>query len=80
MKETPELERKFHENIAQWLSQNWAELLPDRETRGFFIPSFMVIRIDRASTKYGLILNGAYEFEGRCLNDFLRPGPSQMNN
>ena len=35
----------------------------------------MVVRIDKATPKYRLILNGASEFGGRCINDFLLASP-----
>ena len=79
MKHKPELLGKFQENITKWLNNDWADLMPLEDTRGFFIPTFMVIKIDRSTTRYRLIMNGAYEFKGQCINDFLMPGPSRMN-
>ena len=79
MRRTPNLEEKFQEAIATWLKSEWAELVPRGDTSGFFIPAFMVVRTDKATTKYRLILNGASEFGGKCINDFLLAGPSRMN-
>ena len=79
MRPFPELEVKFQENITKWIKHEWASVLPKEVTTGFFIPTFMVVRVDKATTKFRLIMNGAYEFEGRCINDFLLPGPSRMN-
>ena len=79
MRRTPDLEEKFQEAIATWLKSDWAELVPRGDISGFFIPAFIVVRIDKATTKYRLILNGASEFGGRCINDFLLAGPSRMN-
>ena len=79
MNQVPELRIKFQEKIVKWLSNEWADLVPLKDTKGFFIPTFMVRKTDRASTKYRLIMNGAYEFGGKCINDYLMPGPSRMN-
>ena len=79
MSQVPELRTKFNENIMKWLTNEWADLMPPGDTRGFFIPTFMVIKTDRSTTKYRLIMNGAHEFGGRCINDYLMPGPSRMN-
>ena len=79
MRSEPELEIKFKEAVAKWLTNDWAELVPLSDTKGFYIPTFMVVRVDKATTKYRLIMNGAYEFNGKSLNDFLMPGPSRMN-
>ena len=79
MNQDPNLKLRFQENIAKWLANEWADLVPLNDTRGFYIPTFMVIKTDRATTKYRLIMNGAYEFHGQCINDFLMPGPSRMN-
>ena len=37
------------------------------------------MRVDKATAKYRLIMKGAYEFDGKSINDFLMTGPSRMN-
>ena len=78
MKRQPDQETKFLETIAKWLKNEWGTLVPKADCSGFFIPSFMVVRVDKSTTKYRLILNGAYEFGGRSINDYLMTGPSRM--
>ena len=78
MKRHPDQEIKFLETITKWLKNEWGTLVPKHDHSGFFIPSFMVVRTDKSTTKYRLILNGAYEFEGRSINDYLMTGPSRM--
>ena len=75
----PEVLQNFREAIHKWLQNDWAELVPKGDKTGFYIPTFMVVRTDKSTTKYRLIMNGAFEFDGKCINDFLMPGPSRMN-
>ena len=59
MKAHPKLWQEFEKNIAEWLEKGYASLLDfDKRASGFFIPTFMVVREDKASTKYRLIVNG----------------------
>ena len=39
----------------------------------------MVVREDKSTTKYRLIVNGKFQFNGKCINDFLLSGPNVMN-
>ena len=72
---------EFSKNVLEWLEKGYAcKLSPGDRTPGFIIPTFMVVRLDKATTKYRLIINGAYEFEGKCINDYLLSGESLMNN
>ena len=79
MLQDPEVLKNFREAMAKWLRNDWADLIPKGDINGFYIPTFMVVRIDKSTTKYRLIMNGAYEFNGKCINDYLMPGPSRMN-
>ena len=47
---------------------------------GFFIPHFMVIRLDKTTTKYRLVMHGAMPFNGYSINDFLECGTNQVAN
>ena len=80
MKTQPGLYEAFTENIQEWVSKGYARTLSLQDKgRGFFIPTFMVVREDKATTKYRLIVNGKFEFDGHCINDFLLSGPNVMN-
>ena len=53
MRRTPQLENKFIEAAKNWLKHKWATLVPGRDFSVFFIPTFMVVRIDKATTNIG---------------------------
>ena len=66
--------------MNDWLNKGYARSLGFHElTNGFFIPTFMVVREDKSTTKFRLIVNGKFEFEGRSINDYLLSGPNVMN-
>ena len=44
----------------------------------FYIPSFIITREDRSTTKHRLVFNAAQAFSGKSLNDYLSPGPNNM--
>ena len=80
MKTHPKLWEEFEKNVAEWLRKGYAKLLDfEKRKQGFFIPTFMVVREDKSTTKYRLIVNGKFEFQGKCINDFLLSGPNVMN-
>ena len=80
MKRTPGLWDEFRKTVEDWVDKRYAQLLDlDLKQAGFFIPTFMVIREDKTTTKYRLIVNGKFEFSGQSINDFLISGPNVMN-
>ena len=71
---------EFTKTIQSWTEKGYARMLElDLSQPGYYIPTFMVIREDKTSTKYRLIVNGKYEFNGKSINDFLLSGPNVMN-
>ena len=79
MKRNPKIEAKFQEAILNRLKNEWVSLVPRNNLLGFYFQTFMVVRIDKATTKYRLIMNGAYCSNRRSINDYLLTGPSRMN-
>ena len=80
MKSKPGLWEAFCENIADWISKGYARKVGFHEhAKGFFIPTFMVVREDKSTTKFRLIVNGKFEFGGKSINDYLLSGPNVMN-
>ena len=74
-----------HENfvstIKDWIAKGFAKEIPkEQHQEGFFIPTFLVVRMDKSTTKFRLILNAKHAFEdGMCLNDYVLPGENLMN-
>ena len=80
MRNTPGLWEEFEKNVQDWLEKKYARLLDINEkTNGYFIPTFMVVREDKSTTKYRLIVNGKFEFNDKSINHFLLSGPNVMN-
>ena len=80
MKNRPGLWEEFSKNVNEWVEAGYARLLDfHRKGEGFFIPTFMVIREDKATTKYRLIVNGKFQFGQKSINDYLLSGPNVMN-
>ena len=72
---------KLCEQVEEWLDLGYLNVLDkDDKTRGFCLPTFIVTREDKTTTKYRFIINGKYEFQGKSLNDMLDPGENLMNN
>ena len=71
----------FSEKILEWLEKGYLIELHEKDTsKGFVIPTFVVVREDKQTTKFRLVCNGAAEFDGCSLNQFLRQGPNVMNS
>ena len=80
MRNTPGLWEEFDKNIQDWLEKKYARIVDIKEKiSGYYIPTFMVVREDKSTTKYRLIVNGKFEFDNHCINDFLLSGPNVMN-
>ena len=70
---------QFHAIITDWLRQGFVEYVdPDKAGRGYYIPTFMVIRLDKSSSQYRMVVNAARLFDGICLNDCLGSGPNKI--
>ena len=72
----------FHDLHKQWTEAGYLEEVPDtpEEQDQFFLHGFLVERETTHGLTYRFVMNGAKEFGGRSLNDFLLPGPNRMNN
>ena len=80
MKARPGLWEEFAKNVSEWLEKGYAEMLDFHlRNEGFFIPTFMVVREDKSTTKYRLIVNGKFQFNDKSINDYLLSGPNVMN-
>ena len=80
MRRTPGLWTEFEKAVKEWLEKGYAKLLDfNLKGQGFFIPTFMVVREDKASTKFRLIVNGKFEFQSKSINHYLLSGPNVMN-
>ena len=80
MKSKEGLWEAFSENVKEWLAKGYARKIDLQDyLKGYFIPTFMVIREDKHTTKYRLIVNGKFQFDGHCINDYLLGGPNVMN-
>ena len=81
MKADGELWRQYQLNIQEWLEKGYIQLLSlEDRSFGYVIPSFMVVRLDKTSTKYRIVINGAFESKGGSINQYLLPGPNLMSN
>ena len=75
-----ELWKNFKATTDDWEELQVAVEIPEDEAQdGYYIPTFMVVRLDKTTTQYRLIVNAAYEFNGECINDLLDSGPNLMN-
>ena len=71
---------EFDQTVKDWVDKGYASMKEvDLEEQGFYIPTFMVVREDKLTTKFRLIVNGKFEFNGKCINDYLLSGPNVMN-
>ena len=77
-----EIIEKMMQTINEWLEAGYARLLTVKEAKdkkSFIIPSFVVTREDKTTTKHRLVINAAKEFDGKSLNDFISKTPDVMN-
>ena len=65
--------------FLEWLNKNIACYVLPSEIH-YYLPTFMVIRTDKPTTAYRLVVDGSRKFRGICLNDRLLPGPSMINH
>lgn len=70
-KDDPEMNLQLREAIKKWLDNKFARIITKDPKNGYFIPTFVVIRLDKSTTKYRLILNGAARFGGSSIKDML---------
>ena len=71
---------EFHKNVTDWVDKGYATMHTlESKREGFYIPTFMVVREDKSTTKYRLIVNGKFCFNSKSINDYLYSGPNVMN-
>ena len=78
----PEKCEAFHKAHQEWLEAGYLQPVPESGSHGeqFFLLGFVVGRETSHGTSYRYVMDGARTFRGRCLNDYLLPGPNVMNN
>ena len=77
----PEMRRQFVNTISDWLNKEIASYVsPSHSEILYVIPTFMVIRLDKTTTSYRLVVDGARRFKGTCINDKLLAGPKLIQN
>ena len=80
MKRHGALWSEFDRTVNEWVAKGYASLLDvNLQDKGYYIPTFMVVREDKLTTKFRLIVNGKFQFNGKCINDYLLSGPNVMN-
>ena len=79
MAKDPELRKHYDEVIQSWIKEGYVVPVEAKaRDEGHYLVHFMVVRTDKATTKYRLVVHGAFEFEGKSINDFLLPGPNRI--
>ena len=78
----PEIREAVQEIIEDWSLMGFIfeidQQVARTEERSFYIPTFVVSRLDKQTTKHRLVFNAAREFVGGSLNDFLMAGPNNV--
>ena len=77
----PEMRNQFVCTVSEWLNKKIAQYVPlSAQSIRYVIPTFMVVRLDKATTSYRLVVDGARQFHGTCINDKLFTGPKLIQN
>ena len=77
----PLLHAEYVRICTQWLKEkSFVEIPHESLSPGFFIPHFMVIRLDKTMTKYRSVMHRAMSFNDHSINDFLECGLNQVAN
>ena len=73
---------EFHDTHQKWIEAGFLEKAQDcpDEPHQFFLSGFMVRRETTHGVSHCFVMNGAKEFKGKSLNDFLLTGANKMNN
>ena len=78
----PEIREAIQEILDDWDWRGFIFEIDQQEARtqeaSFYIPTFVVSRLDKQTTKHRLVFNAAREFLGGSLNDFLMAGPNNV--
>ena len=73
-----DLKQAFHETIAKWMMESYVEESKYDLKEGYFVTMFMVPRETTHGKSYRAVVNGARQFNKYCINDYLWPGPNEM--
>ena len=81
MARQPQMRENFNATIKEWLNKDIVQYVPtNSKSIRYILPTFMVVRHDKATTAYRLVVDGARRFSGICINDRLLPGPSLIHH
>ena len=81
MKNNECMRKQFNATIEDWINKRIAHYLsPDSKLIKYVLPTFMVVRTDKTTSAYRLVVDGARRFSGSCINDLLLPGPSLIHH
>ena len=75
----PQMRLNFNKTVKEWINKSIACYVRPNQLH-YFLPTFMVIRTDKATTAYRIVVDGARRFKGVSINDRLLPGPSLINH
>ena len=75
------LRKEFFAALQDWIDRGYSKVVKVDPRAGFYLPTFMVVRLDKSTTKFRLIMNGAARFgkQSKSINDFLLTGPNLIN-
>ena len=80
MEQQPEMRTQFIKTVNEWLNTNIAQYASPNDPIHYVIPTFLVVRLDKVTTNYRLVVDGARKFQGKCINDKLLAGPKLIQN
>ena len=78
MDKNPEMRKNFNNTLNEWINKDIVQYVASSNIR-YFLPTFMVVRVDKATTAYRVVVDGARKFREVCINDRLLPGPSLIH-
>lgn len=71
------VEQAYHDVVADWRAKGFLVDIPQEDRpEGYFVPHFMVKRIEGVKTKYRLVFDGSHLFNGTSINKKLLSGPN----
>ncbi|XP_064622588.1 uncharacterized protein LOC135484829 [Lineus longissimus] len=78
----PDLEKAYSKVLADYQLKGYIKKVApaDKETPGWYLPHFPVLRPDKATTKTRIVFDASAKVEGVSLNDLLHQGPKLQNS
>ena len=80
MQRHPDMQTQFVNTIKDWMNKKIATYASSTDPIQYVIPTFFVVRLDKVTTSYRLVVDGARKFNGTCINDKLLAGPKLIQN